>query len=192
MATTTITTTTTRSCCANQLFVDYLAQLEQSAIANERVVLASAYRKAIESLRLFPVPLASGAEAMMLQGVGPHVAQKLDQLVASIQKKNHKSAALKRKQPLSAAAVAPPAKRAKTLALDVAVSDSENENPNQQRDATYRPKRLSIPWAILRSLYQTPDVPCGKLELSLRIQQALQVLLAVHIIMRLLARARAH
>lgn len=64
--------------CPNPLFLKWLEQWRDEAKSKESK-LQYVYSKAITSLKKYPLPLESGKEAVLLEGIGPSIAKKLDE-----------------------------------------------------------------------------------------------------------------
>lgn len=67
----------------NSLFVSFMLELCNEARRNNSRILLQSYTKALNSIKKYPLPLHSGKEALVLDGVGEYTAKKLDEMLES-------------------------------------------------------------------------------------------------------------
>lgn len=138
-----------------------------------------AYLTALRSMQKYPLPLKSGQEAMMLEGVGPNIAFKLDQLLPRLHKeieKNKRTATTKTTTSRTAGhkrtregddAPAGPDENASESAhnagprLAASASREATERPDElpnkrPRSRAYTPRLRSIPYAVVMALSRGP------------------------------------
>ena len=65
----------------NLLFIRFLQKLINESTSEGKNKLASGYRKALESIKKYPLPLRDGRDAQNLAGVGNVIAAKLERLL---------------------------------------------------------------------------------------------------------------
>jgi DNA polymerase beta len=82
----------------NEQLTDILTQLGVNEKNSGNIVKANAYVKAVNSIKLHPKRLESGAEAQRLDGVGKKIALKIDEIIATGQLAKLESAKVDPKQ----------------------------------------------------------------------------------------------
>ncbi|KAL6043731.1 Crossover junction endonuclease mus81 [Balamuthia mandrillaris] len=154
---------------ANPLMEYLLEGLAAEAEQEGKDRLAQTYRRALVSVKKFPLPLKNGMETQQLEYVGPFVAKRLDELLKRVQKQQETSRKIQgknqRRRRRSANESQP---EETTRARSVAACDSsahhkDKQSQQTQRAATaqqqsedrqgYRPRKGSAPYAVMMALF---------------------------------------
>lgn len=126
----------------NPLFVDCLRELMRNC---EYEKLRVSYRKALDSILVYPLPLRNGNEAQILKGIGPGVAKRIDDYLRSHGIDPY-----------------PPELLQKQQEEEKNAQEEESASQNSQKTAQkkkkpkkpYHPQLKSAPWAMLFAMYR--------------------------------------
>ncbi|XP_031549112.1 crossover junction endonuclease MUS81-like isoform X2 [Actinia tenebrosa] len=144
---------TKKRSCPNPLFLKFLQEWRDEAREKGRTNLQHAYHKAFSSIQKYPLPLRNGQEAMILEGIGPNIAKKLDEALASYQE----NSGLEVYEVLSVQTTADPPQE-----TEKPVKDNQTKKKVQKKPTEYAPGYRTGAYALLLTLHkhhQNADYP---------------------------------